>query len=217
MTLIQHRGIAPDVDSSAFVAPTAVLVGRTRVGAHSRILYGAVLNSEDSTVEVGPTSIVSENAVLRATGSGETEAPVVLRDHVFVGPHATLLGCEVESCSFIATGATILQGAIIKPGSVVGVGALVHAKTVIPPEFFVPPNAVAIGDPVVLYGPDDGEAMIEAIKALGFSKTAFGVEIASRSRASIYRDVTEIRSKEYAAHFDDVVLTDEKDERGGMR
>lgn len=208
--LIRHREATPDVDSSAFVAPTAVLIGRVRVSARARILYGAVLDSEGSGVEVGASSIVSENAVLRATASGAADAPVILGDHVFVGPHATLLGCTVEPCSFIATGATVLQGAVIKPGGVVAVGALVHARTVIPAEFFVPPNAIAIGDPVTLYGPDDGETLIEAIKSLGFSKTAFGVEVASRDRTSIYRDVTEVRSEEYAAHFADVVLTEEE-------
>jgi carbonic anhydrase/acetyltransferase-like protein (isoleucine patch superfamily) len=204
--LIRHREAVPEVDSTAFVAPTAVLVGRVRVDARARILYGAVLDSEGSSVEVGASSIVSENAVLRATASGETDAPVVLGDHVFVGPHATLLGCTLEPCSFIASGATVLQGAVIRPGAVVGVGALVHAKTVIPAEFFVPPNAIAIGDPVTLYGPDDGEALVEVIKSLGFAKTAFGVEVGSRDRASIYRDVCEVRSEEYAAHLDDVVL-----------
>jgi len=207
--LIRHRKATPEVDASAFVAPTAVLIGRVRVDARARILYGAILDSEGSAVEVGTSSIVSENAVLRATAAGAAAAPVILGDHVFVGPHATLLGCTVEPCSFLATGVTVLQGATIKTGGVVGVGALVHAGTVIPPEFFVPPNAVAIGDPVTLYGPDDGEALLAAIKSLGFSNTAFGVDVASRDRASIYRDVTEVRSEEYSAHFDDVVLNDE--------
>jgi carbonic anhydrase/acetyltransferase-like protein (isoleucine patch superfamily) len=167
------------------------------------------VDSEGSRVEIGESSIVLENAVLRASAAGSGDAPVILGDHVLVGPHATLLGCTVERCSFIATGATILQGAVVKPGGVVAVGALVHARTVIPEGFFVPPNAIAIGDPVTLYSPGDGDELVEAIKALGFANTAFGVEIASRDRASIYRDVTEVRSEEYAAHVDDVVLNEE--------
>ncbi len=206
--LIRHREATPEVDPSAFVAPTAALIGRVQVDARARILYGAVLDSEGSSVRIGESSIVSENAVLRATAAGEVEAPLLLSDHVFVGPHATLLGCTVEACSFIATGATVLQGAVIERGGVVAVGALVHARTVIPGDFFVPPNAIAIGHPVTLYGPHDGKTLIEAIRSLEFSKTAFGVEVASRDRASIYHDVTEVRSEEYQAHFEDVVLTE---------
>ena len=40
--LVEHRGKAPQVDPSAYVAPTAVLCGDVRVGAESRVLFGAV-------------------------------------------------------------------------------------------------------------------------------------------------------------------------------
>src|ERR671911_2265604 len=138
--LIGHRGVEPIVDASAFVAPTAALVGRVSVDPRVRVMYGAVLNSEASKVEVGECAIVCENAVLRATSAGGADLPVVVGDHVFVGPHATLLGCTVEPACYLATGATVLQGATIGSGAVVAIGALVHANSVVPGEFFVPPN-----------------------------------------------------------------------------
>ncbi len=39
--LIRHREAEPTVDASAFVAPTAVLVGRVSVGPRARVMYGA--------------------------------------------------------------------------------------------------------------------------------------------------------------------------------
>jgi len=87
--LIRNRAAEPIVDASAFVAPTAVLVGRVSVGPRARIMYGTVLDSEASKVEVGATAIVCENAVLRATSVGDADLPVVVGDHAFVGPHAT--------------------------------------------------------------------------------------------------------------------------------
>jgi carbonic anhydrase/acetyltransferase-like protein (isoleucine patch superfamily) len=119
--IIKHRGCEPEVNSSTFVAPTSVLVGNVRVDGRSRIMYGAVLDSEASAIKVGECAIICENAVLRATASGEIDHPVIVGDHVFVGPHATLLGCTVESCSYIATGATILHGAVVHSGGVVAV------------------------------------------------------------------------------------------------
>jgi carbonic anhydrase/acetyltransferase-like protein (isoleucine patch superfamily) len=205
---IRHRGQSPRIDPTAFAAPTAVLVGKVTVGPRARILYGAVLDSEGSRVEVGEASIVSENAVLRATAVGTVDAPVLIADHVFVGPHATLLGCTVESGAFLGTGATVLQGAVVRSGGVVGVGALVHARTVVPGGVFVPPNAVALGDPLRIYGPGDGESLVRAIQEIEFSRTAFGVEVSGRERHAIYEDVTETRSAEYAAHLDDEVLGD---------
>jgi carbonic anhydrase/acetyltransferase-like protein (isoleucine patch superfamily) len=206
--LIKHRGAAPVMDSSVFIAPTAVVVGKVQIGSRSRVMYGAILDSEGSRIEIGECAIVCENAVLRATSVSNVEHPVIVGSHVFIAPHATLLGCEVEDCSYIATGATVLQGATIQSGAAVAVGALVHANTVIPPEFFVPPNAIAVGDPVRLYGSEEQEAVANAIKSIKFATTAFGIEAEWEDRVSRYRQATEVRSEEFEAHFGDVVLRD---------
>jgi len=63
--LIEHEGRRPQVADSAYVAPTAVLCGDVRVGADSRILFGAVLTAETGTIAVGERCIVMENALLR--------------------------------------------------------------------------------------------------------------------------------------------------------
>ena len=204
--LVKHRGFEPMVDSSVFVAPTAALVGRVRVGPRSRIMYGAVLDSEASRIEIGECTVICENAVLRATTSGDVDHPVLIGDHVFVSPHSALLGCTVEPCSYIATGATVLQGATVRSGAVVAVGTLVHANTVVPGEFFIPPNTIAIGDPIKLYSPSEKEALDNAIKSTEFAKTAFGIEIQWEDRLLRYKQATEVRSKEFESHFDDVIL-----------
>ncbi|MFX0061606.1 MAG: gamma carbonic anhydrase family protein [Candidatus Hermodarchaeota archaeon] len=204
--LIKHRGYEPVVDPSVFVAPTAVLVGRVHVEPRVRIMYGAILDSEDSKIEIGECTVICENAVLRATASGDLDYPVTIGDHVFISPHTTLLGCTVEPCSYIATGATVLQGAVIHSGAAVAVGVLVHAKTVVPNKFFVPPNTIAVGDPVQIFSPNEKEALADAIKSIGFAKTAFDVDAQWEDRLLRYKQATEVRSKEFEAHFDDEIL-----------
>jgi len=44
--LIEHRGIAPQIDPSAYVAPTATIVGNVNVGPKAKIMFGAVINFE---------------------------------------------------------------------------------------------------------------------------------------------------------------------------
>jgi carbonic anhydrase/acetyltransferase-like protein (isoleucine patch superfamily) len=206
---IESRDKEPVVDASAFVAPTAVLVGDVRVGADCRIMYGAVLDSEGSRVEVGPTTIINEHAVLRATAVGDAEHPVVVGDHVLVGPHASLLGCTVEPCSYVATGATVLHGATVRSGANVAVGAVVHANAVVPREFFVPPNTVAVGDPLEVFAPGD-EGLAEAIKAANFATSAFGVRTPFEDRINRYRASTEVRAREFGVHSGDTVLDPER-------
>jgi carbonic anhydrase/acetyltransferase-like protein (isoleucine patch superfamily) len=203
--LVRHRGRQPAVDESAFVAPTAAVVGDVRIGPDCRVLYGAVVDSEGSRVEIGATTIVNENAVIRATSVGGTDRPVVVGDHVLVGPHATVLGCRIGTCAYIATGATVLHGAVVGAGVNVAVGALVHANTVVPDEFFVPPNTVAVGDPLEVF-PAGDERVAAAIKAVGFAESAFGVRTPWEARIERYRRVTEVRAAEFASHFDDVIV-----------
>ena len=90
--LIEHAGRRPQVDDSAYVAPTAVLCGDVRVGAGSRILFGAVLTAETGSIEVGERCIVMENALVR----GRDSHPAMLGDHVLLGPHAHVNGARID-------------------------------------------------------------------------------------------------------------------------
>ncbi|HEV2784172.1 MAG TPA: acyltransferase [Actinophytocola sp.] len=204
--LIRHRSAEPRVDPTAYVAPNAVLVGDVRVGPRARVMYGAVLDAEGSRVEVGESVIVAEHAVLRATAVSDVDAPVVVGDHVFVGPHATVLGATVGRCAYLAAGVTVLQRARLGAGASVAVHALVHARTVLPEEFFVPPHTTAIGDPVRVFTPDQAAEVAEAIRAVGFADAAFGVRAEWEDRIARYERVAEVRSAEFGAHAEDEIL-----------
>ena len=206
---IKHRDFEPVVDSSAYISPTSVLVCRVQIAPNSRIMFGAVLDSEGSYIRIGECSIICENAVVRATTSGDVEHPVIVGDNVFIGPHTSILGSTVESSTYLATGVTVLQGAEIKTGAIVAIGALVHANAVIPNDFFVPPYTVAIGNPVQIFSPDEKEAMAKAIMQVGFAKVAFNIDVKGLSRADIYKKATVVRSKEFEHHFNDIILKSE--------
>ncbi|MFX1567969.1 MAG: gamma carbonic anhydrase family protein [Promethearchaeota archaeon] len=204
--IIKHRGFEPKIDETVFIAPTAAVIGNITIGKNSRILYGSVLDSEGSRITIGDYSIICENAVLRATAMGNRDYPVIIGDHVFISPQSTLIGCEIESNSYIATGATVLQGAIIQSGAAVAVGALVHANTMVPANAFIPPNNIAIGDPMRIYRPKDQEALTKAIKSIGFAKIAFNIEAEWEDRFERYRQATTVRSKEFESHFNDEII-----------
>jgi carbonic anhydrase/acetyltransferase-like protein (isoleucine patch superfamily) len=204
--MIRHRGRQPSVDPTAWVAPNATLVGDVRIGPRVRVMYGAVLDAEGSHIEVGEASVVCENAVLRASNATGTQQPVVLGDHVFVGPHATLLGCAIGRCAYLATGASVLQTATLGAGAVVAVGGIVHAGTAVPDEFFVGPHALAVGDPVRVLAPGDPD-VAEAIKGVGFAGIAFGIDAQWTDRIARYERTAEVRVAEFGAHRDDEVIS----------
>jgi carbonic anhydrase/acetyltransferase-like protein (isoleucine patch superfamily) len=172
-----------------------------RVDDPSRRLSGWSAGG-DSRVELGECAIVCEHATLRATAVGDQDHPVIVGDHAFVSPQATLLGCQVDAATYVATGATVLHGARVEAGAVVAVGGLVHGGTVLPSGFFLAPGMIAIGDPVATYAPGD-PSLAEAIKGVGFAGRAFGVSTAWEDRIARHREIAEVRSKEFGEHADD--------------
>jgi carbonic anhydrase/acetyltransferase-like protein (isoleucine patch superfamily) len=203
--LLRHRGHEPVVHPSAYVAPNATVAGDVRIGPRARVMYGAVLDAEDSHIDVGEATVICEHAVLRASAASGTQQPVVLGDHVFVGPHTTLLGCLVDRCAYLATAATVLQAAHLGAGAVVAVGGFVHAGTAVPDEFFVPPHTLAVGDPVRVLAPGDPEVPA-AIREVGFASVAFGVDAEWTDRINRYERTAEVRVQEFGAHADDELL-----------
>ena len=206
--LIEHRGRRPVVDPSATVAPTAVLSGEVRVGARSRILHGAVLTAEDGAIEVGEECVVMEHALVR----GRAGHPVVIGDHVLVGPHAHVNGATVGDEAFIATGASVFPGAVLGPRAEVRINGVVQVNTRLEPGAVVPISWVAVGDPAQILPPEGHEEIWSIQQGLDFVGTVYGVD-----RSDGMAEIMSRQSEFYAAHDDDVVLDGDGEHRSSGR
>ena len=100
--ILSHRGKTPVLDPSPTWPRNATLCGDVTVGAGSRIMFGACAIAEGKPITLGKNSIVMENAVIRSTD----DHAAAVGDHCLIGPQAHLVGCVLEDCVFIATGAT---------------------------------------------------------------------------------------------------------------
>ncbi len=110
--LIEHRGKRPTVPDSAYVAPNAVVCGEVRLGEDARVLFGAVVTAEGGPVEIGESTIVMEQAVVR----GRERHSTSIGDHVIVGPHAHVNGATVEDEAFPRDGLVGLHGGARRRG-----------------------------------------------------------------------------------------------------
>ena len=133
MTLVPLEGFTPEVAEDAWVAPTAVLVGRVRLGPGSSAWYGAVLRGDGDAITVGAGSNVQDGCVVHA----DPGFPATIGDGVVVGHGAVVHGCTVEDGSLIGMGSTVLNGARIGAGSMVAAGAVVLEGTHVPPGSLV--------------------------------------------------------------------------------
>jgi carbonic anhydrase/acetyltransferase-like protein (isoleucine patch superfamily) len=199
--LIEHLGVSPSVDPSAYVAPTAVLCGDVRVGPDTRILFGTVLTAEGGPVEIGSRCVVMENAVIR----GSARHPVGIGDRVLVGPRAYLTGCTVANDAFLATGATIFNGARIGARAEVRINGVVHVKTVVPDGATVPIGWVAVGDPAEILPPAEHDRIWAIQRDLNFPREVWGLDPAPPGQTNM-PEITRRYTRALGRHREDRIL-----------
>ena len=127
----------PEIDESAFVAASADLIGRVRIGAEASVWYNTTLRGDIHEVVVGPRSNVQDNAVLHV----ESDRGCYLGELVTIGHGAIVHACTVKDEVLVGMGATVLDGAVIGERSIIGANTLVTMDTV------VPPGSLVLGSP----------------------------------------------------------------------
>jgi carbonic anhydrase/acetyltransferase-like protein (isoleucine patch superfamily) len=139
MPIYQLEGMRPEFpDGDAFwVAPTATLIGRVRLGKNASIWFGAVLRGDNDLITVGENSNVQDNSVIH-TDPGQ---PTIIGANVTVGHNVILHSAIVGDCSLIGMGSTLLNH------SRVGTNCLVGANTLIPEGKQIPDGSLVVGTP----------------------------------------------------------------------
>ncbi|MGH7503456.1 MAG: gamma carbonic anhydrase family protein [Longimicrobiales bacterium] len=148
--LIPFGAHTPRVHPTAFVAPTAVLIGNVEVGAHSSIWFGAVLRGDQPVhgIRIGERTSIQDNCVLHVSARG----PTIVGDAVTVGHGAVFESCIIHDSALIGMNAVILHEAVI------GEEALVAALSVVPERMEVPPRALVAGAPARIRKTLSGDA-----------------------------------------------------------
>src|SRR5688500_10637360 len=129
--IIEYQGKRPRVHESAFIAPTAILIGDVEVGAESSIWFGAVLRGDhpDHGIRIGARTSVQDNCVLHVSARG----PTIVGDEVTVGHGAVFESCEIRRGSLIGMNSVILHNALIDEESLVGALSMVSEGMHVPP------------------------------------------------------------------------------------
>ena len=168
--ILAFEGRAPRIDPSAWVAPTAVVLGDVEIGAGSSVWFHCVLRGDTNFIRIGARTNIQDGSVLHV--NRKTFA-CILGDDVTVGHAAIVHACTVENGGFVGMGATVLDGAVIESGGVLAAGAL------LPPGKRIGRNELWTGTPARLK-----RVLDEAERAEFAATAAHYVELAMRHRAS---------------------------------
>lgn len=128
MLCYTYEGITPVVDPTAFVHPTAVLIGDVIIGARCLVGPNAVLRGDIGRLELKAGSNVQDGCVVHCFPGKD----VVVHEDGHVGHGAVLHGCTVGRNALIGMNAVLMDDVTVGENSIVGALSFVKERTEIP-------------------------------------------------------------------------------------
>lgn len=123
----------PEVDPSAYVAPSAVMMGSVKIGPKASVWPLCVLRGDIEEIEIGEGSNVQDGTIVHLAD----DLGVRVGKYVTIGHAAMIHACTIEDECLIGMKATVLDGAVIGKRSIVGAGAVVTKNMQVPPGSLV--------------------------------------------------------------------------------
>lgn len=118
----------PRIDTYAYVAPTAVIVGNVTIAREASVWFATVVSAEGARVTIGERANIQDNCIL------ETDArrgPIILGNDATIGHNVCMGACVVEDEALIGMGAQLGDGVVVERGACVGARAWVEPSTIV--------------------------------------------------------------------------------------
>jgi len=143
MPLYSFEGKSPRIHPTAFIAPTATIVGDVTIEENASVWYNAVVRGDFSPIVIRKGANIQDCAVVHVTpiagvevGAGATVAHLCL-----------VHGADIGEEALIGNSSTILDGARI------GARAMIAAGSLVTPGTEIPEGMLAMGAPCKVKGP----------------------------------------------------------------
>ena len=140
MPIYAIDGLIPVVDTSAYVHPTAVLIGDVIVGTDCYIGPNAVLRGDFGRIVLNQGCNVQDTCVVHSFPNKDC----VIEQDGHIGHGAILHGCHIGRNALVGMNSVIMDGAII------GAESLVAATAFVKSGFQCPPRSLLAGSPATI-------------------------------------------------------------------
>ena len=140
--ILPFAGIRPRIHPSAWIAPTATVIGNVVIGEGASVWFGAVIRGDEPEhqIVIGARTSIQDNCVVHVSSQG----PTIIGEEVTIGHGAVLESCTIGRGALIGMNAVVLQKANI------GEEALVAAGAVVPAGADIPARRMAAGTPATV-------------------------------------------------------------------
>jgi len=126
--IVEYKGIVPKIDSGAFIAPTAAIIGDVTIGKNSGVWFNCVIRGDVEPITIGENTNIQDGTVIHCTRNG---GKTIIGNNVTVGHKALLHACHLMDECFIGMGAIIMDNAVVESGAMVAAGSLVTPNKII--------------------------------------------------------------------------------------
>ena len=133
MPLYAFKGKSPRVHPTAFVAPTAVLIGDVTLHEHASVWFGTVLRGDMDRIEIGARSNVQDNSTIHT----DENDPTIVGTDVTIGHNALVHSSVIEGNVLIGQASVLVGHCRIGTGTIVGAGAVVREGMEVPAHSLV--------------------------------------------------------------------------------
>ena len=123
-----YQGSAPQIAASAYIHPSAQIIGNVAIGERASIWCNAVVRGDVNFIRIGADSNIQDLCTLHVSHrrpENPDGAPLLIGDRVTVGHNVILHGCSIGDECLVGMGAIVMDGAVLEPNVLLGAGSLV--------------------------------------------------------------------------------------------
>lgn len=135
MPIFSLNDKSPQIDSSAFIADTAVIIGTVIIDPNASVWFNSILRADKGSIKVGENSVIEDNCVIH--GMGNTN----IGNNVMIGHNTVIHSSTVGNNALIGANCVLMDGVKI------GEGTMIEMKSQIQPHVEIPPNLYVRGVP----------------------------------------------------------------------
>lgn len=140
MTCYSFSGLTPVIDPTAYVHPSAVLIGDVIISAHCYVGPLASLRGDFGRIILEEGANLQDTCVMH----GFPDSDTVVERNGHIGHGAVLHGCRIGEDALVGMNAVVMDGAFIAPRSFVSATAFVKAG------FECPEQSLVMGTPATV-------------------------------------------------------------------
>lgn len=142
--ILPHHGCWPKIHETAFVAPSADVIGEVEIGNQSSLWFQVVARGDVNWIKIGERTNIQDQTCLHVT---RKKAPLTIGNDVTVGHRVVLHGCTIGDRVLIGMGAVVMDHAEVAEDCIIGAGALVTQG------MKIPEGVLAMGVPAAVVRP----------------------------------------------------------------